>query len=152
MNQKRPVLGDKKVPGVFILTAGLAAVIADRFFKSLVLAVPDVTPTGALSFTSFRNPGIAFSLPLVGLAYWVLAVPVAASLAAGLIIAYRRDRYEIAAALAVSLLGAASNLYDRAVYGAVIDYVIFFGRSAVNLADVLIVFGLLWAAFRLEKA
>ena len=53
------------------------------------------------------------------------------------------------------LLGAFSNLIDRAFYGATIDYLIFFNRSAVNLADGMIIAGLLGLIFgsaKYEKA
>lgn len=42
------------------------------------------------------------------------------------------------------IIGALGNLIDRIQYGFTIDYLILFGRSAINLADILIFIGIIW--------
>jgi len=39
------------------------------------------------------------------------------------------------------LIGAAGNLFDRIYYGFTVDYLIFFGRSAINMSDIVILTG-----------
>ena len=43
--------------------------------------------------------------------------------------------------------GAVGNLYDRIAYGYTVDYLLFFGRSAVNAADAMILAGALLMFF-----
>jgi signal peptidase II len=87
----------------------------------------------------FQNEGIAFSLPLPGF--------ISIAISIGLIVYFARS-YLLAHAHAVKIaalcivLGALSNLSDRILHGFVIDYLLFFQRSAINLADILILTGL----------
>jgi signal peptidase II len=48
---------------------------------------------------------------------------------------------KIAFSSALILIGAVGNVFDRIFYGFTVDYLIFFGRSALNLSDLLIVLG-----------
>ena len=41
------------------------------------------------------------------------------------------------------ILGAVGNLADRIINGFTTDYILLFGHSAINLADLLIIFGIL---------
>ncbi|MBI4457848.1 signal peptidase II [Candidatus Uhrbacteria bacterium] len=122
---------------------GPAAVLLalDRGFKALALALPIRASTGPIDFNLFRNQGIAFSLPLPDVVFWPLALIIFAALLV-LFARESRRRSPAFAAYAVVIFGAASNLLDRALYGATVDYLIFFRHSAVNLADAMIVVGL----------
>lgn len=129
----------------------LAAVIAtltDRFLKALAWSGTELELGFAWArFRLFRNGGIAFSLPLSGSFYWLLAVPLLLALGFGLLKSWRTDRRLPALALGLILLGALSNGYDRLAHGFVVDYLIFFSVSAVNIADALIVGGVLLLVF-----
>jgi lipoprotein signal peptidase len=95
-----------------------------------------------VEFALFRNDGIAFSLPVPDIAFWPLALPVLAALIA--LWRTLRTKDAVGAALVVTvILGALSNIFDKALTGAVTDYLIFFGRSAVNIADGMIVGGVI---------
>ncbi len=121
-----------------------AAVIlfaADRLLKNYALSLGAPTPA-LVQFALFRNTGIAFSIPLHDAIFWPVASATFLLLVA-YFVASVRERPRRAAVVFAILLGAASNLLDRALYGATIDYLIFFGRSAVNIADGMIVGGLL---------
>ena len=115
--------------------------VADRLLKSLAIARGVDPSPGIVSFSLFRNTGIAFSIPLPSAAYWPAATVFFLLLVAYWAGALRRDRRRAAIAFAM-ILGAVSNLWDRLEHGATIDYLLFFGRSAVNLADGMIVGGL----------
>ncbi len=54
-----------------------------------------------------------------------------------------RDRPLLACSFAVLILGGLGNLVDRIAHGFTTDYVVLFERSVINLADILIVLGIL---------
>jgi|SRR5688572_15782774 len=122
--------------------AAVLCFVLDRFLKEVaVIRGVDETP-GIVSFSLFRNHGIAFSLPLRSDLYWPAAIIIFVLLVAFFIRSLSRDRVR-AGILFMVILGAVSNLTDRYLYAATTDYLIFFGRSAVNLADAMIVSGLI---------
>lgn len=129
------------------LVAALATV-ADRVLKSLAWSGAELDLGFAWArFRLFRNGGIAFSLPLSGFLYWLLAVPLLLALGFGLLNSWRTKRLLPALAFGLILLGALSNGYDRLAHGFVVDYLIFFSVSAVNIADALIIGGVLLLVF-----
>ena len=93
-----------------------------------------------------RNYGIAFSLPLpLGVVIFLTIVVISV-----LILIFGHDLYKrriVNYPIALIFLGAVGNLGDRIINGFTTDYLIFFGRSAINLSDVLIVSGLLLLFF-----
>ena len=132
------------------LIAG-AALITDRIFKAVAQSLPDGVSVqlvpGVAEFTLFKNPGIAFSLNVSGPVVWLISLAI---LAAVIVIGardLRRGRGERLFAYALFVLGAFSNLYDRIAYGYTVDYLLFFGRSAVNAADAMILAGALLMFF-----
>ncbi len=128
-------------PWLVYLAAGLIF-SSDRWLKGVAWGYGE--PAGhPVEFALFLNKGIAFSLPLPPALFWPLAVVAAAAVFwFGFGPASRRSRLTRPLAVAV-LLGGLSNLIDRWMLGATIDYLIFFRVSAVNLADLLIIVGLI---------
>lgn len=126
--------------------------IVDRILKHFALKGAEASIAGdALAFKLFRNHGIAFSLDLSGPIVWITTIGI---LAFAVLMARRdvRERsYARLPAYGFFLFGTCSNLFDRVVYGFTVDYLIFFGRSAVNLADGMILFGALWLIARERK-
>jgi len=122
--------------------------VVDRLLKATALSGLSFSLIGkAVRFTLFKNGGIAFSLPLSGPVVWIVTALI---LAAVLSSAWKDWKLGIKAnftAYTLFALGAASNLIDRVAYGYTDDYLIFFSRSAVNLADGMILAGALWLAF-----
>jgi signal peptidase II len=105
---------------------------------------------GFFSLVHTRNPGIAFSLfadsgPLVR----NVLVPLVSIAAVALIIAMlwgsRNTGAKTYAGLALILSGAVGNLYDRAAYGYVVDFLDFYIGAyhwpAFNVADSCITIG-----------
>ena len=131
------------------IVACLGIFLLDRILKRVALSgteirfVPDV-----LVFDLFKNPGIAFSLPFSGPLVWVASVGILAAVSLMAAKEFRAKRFDAAGAFGLFVFGACSNLFDRVVYGFTVDYLIFFSRSAVNLADGMIVAGALWLLFR----
>jgi len=99
---------------------------------------------GILVFELFKNTSIAFSLPFSGPLVWLLSVAILAAVCLMAVRDFRARRYDRAEAISLFVFGACSNLFDRVAYGFTVDYFIFFSRSAVNVADGMIVAGALW--------
>ena len=121
-----------------------AAFVLDRLLKMAALKGSSFSLAGdAIVFRLFKNGGIAFSLPASGPIVWVVSIGIIAAMGW---LGYRDLRsgrtVHVPAHLSFAL-GAVSNLYDRVVHGFTVDYLIFFGRSAVNVADGMILAGVL---------
>lgn len=128
-----------------LFAAVVFLVIADRLFKSLAMSFkPDIKIVGDwFRIVLAKNQGIAFSLPLSGSWLNVSLVLIIIILLYILILNYKKAAYFKAVLFSAIILGAASNLYDRLKYGQVIDYFSLKYYSVFNLADGLIVIGLI---------
>lgn len=147
--EDKQAIKEKQRPWLWYAAAVLCFVL-DRLCKELALARGADEHPGAFSFSLFRNQGIAFSLPLPADIYWPAAGVIFALLVVFFARSWSRDKVR-SGMLFLVILGAVSNLYDRYTYAATIDYLIFFGRSAVNIADGMIVIGLLALYLRAPK-
>lgn len=134
--------------------AAAAAAIADRIAKALALeAAPsqqDAIP-GVLRFSVTGNTGMAFSM-FSGSGAWLIALT--AVLIAGVtawLIAHPGEPKLARTGLWLVVGGGLGNLYDRVVYGSVIDFIeLRFVRFAVfNVADACICAGVLMAIIAL---
>ncbi len=128
------------------VTIASVIVIVDEWFKWLALArLPDegsLSHTGLITLAVHKNWGIAFDIP------FKMPIVIVVSILIGILLlgvakrTYKTDPPAAVGALLI-VVGACGNLYDRIVYGFTVDYLIFFGRSAINLSDVIIVIGVL---------
>ncbi len=91
----------------------------------------------------FANKGVAFSFPVPVAATIFITIPIILLIIYLFLIEYRKPNPNSTLMLAWSLVlcGALSNFIDRIKYSYVIDYILL-GTALINLADVLIVFGL----------
>jgi signal peptidase II len=137
----------------------LAAVLfgLDRWTKmavaeSMELYSSETIINGFFNLVHVRNTGIAFSLlndagPLVK--DWILPAASAAAILLILWIFWRTDSLDGRGRFALTLVlaGAAGNLYDRAMYGYVVDFLDFYVADrhwpAFNVADSCITVGAL---------
>lgn len=115
-----------------LATLGLAVCGLDRWSKNLIdaemaLHSSEAVIPGFFNLVHRRNTGIAFSLfadsgPLVR--DWVLPIVSAAAIVLVLVYFWKLSRGAalLRIALTLVLAGAAGNLYDRAVYGYVTDF------------------------------
>jgi signal peptidase II len=143
----------------------VALVAADRATKLLVTATMQLGESiplvpGFLSLTYVRNRGAAFGLFANASETWRVAFLIVVALGAIAALAWlftslpRAARWQRAAAASV-IAGALGNLYDRIVYGEVVDFVDVYVNTwhwpAFNVADSCITVGvvvLVAAAFR----
>lgn len=129
-------------PSGLIYAAGVGSLVIDRILKTAALAFDgSLGVKGVAEFTLFKNQGIAFSLPLPEAIFWPAALITLGVLLFFFVRQNRRGDRLLPPLLAVIIMGALSNLTDRWLVGATVDYFLFFGRSAVNLADAMIVGG-----------
>ncbi len=97
------------------------------------------------------NPGIAFGLPLNYLLILCLYCFILFFLISHLVSCYLHKKLLKILSLSLILVGAFSNLLDRLYVGRVIDYIDVKYYSIFNLADALIVTGvviLIWLVFK----
>ena len=134
---------------------GLSAliVVLDQITKQVVLhaivlgQTLDVLPP-VFSLVLTYNPGAAFSF-LAWASGWQRYFFMAVALAASVLIVYmmkkhERDRF-LCFALALVLGGAVGNLIDRAIYGAVVDFLLLRWPGGPRLLDP-------WPAFNLADS
>lgn len=101
--------------------------------------------------TLHTNPGIAFNIQVPQGLIIVVSFIIIAVLLVWMLSVWRRH-LPSASALLLVVLGAGSNLYDRIVYGHVIDTIEVFPGSIWNIADFMIAVGLLILIFRISMA
>jgi len=127
----------------------------DRFFKFLainnIFEEPIKIIGDIFSFNFASNYNIAFSLPFSGIGLNVLIILIILSLIAHLATSFKLSNYKYINYLALIILGAISNLYDRLNYGFVIDYFDLKYFTIFNIADAMIFFGVLGMVIILSK-
>ena len=139
--------------GVWI---ALAAAVADRISKALVMQAPVGAPVellpGVARVRHAANTGVAFSL-LSGGGFAIIALTavLVAGLSAWLLLRPEGQSRMLRVGLWLVVGGGIGNLYDRIAYGYVIDFIeLTFVRFAVfNVADVAICAGAAVAAVAL---
>lgn len=134
----------------------LVLIVLDRFYKFLAvngfLNQPIEIVGDFLKLSFVKNYYIAFSLPITG---WWLNLFIILII---LILAYHflnllvQEEYNHTVALLAVIFGASSNLFDRLKYGYVIDYIDLKYWTVFNLADVMIVGGVVILGWLLIKA
>ncbi len=125
----------------------VAIFILDRVTKTILQSVPvdwSGMPRNIVTLVSHRNFGIIANFPLplavtVAVTAFIIVLVLGAAWTA-----IKDDKPGQAAALGVLLGGAIGNLFDRVAQGYVFDWILLFGRSAINIADIAIVLGALW--------
>lgn len=143
-------MASKKISLLIILAGGFFALLVDQTAKYFIRTHPDFSfylwkPWLGLEF--FKNPGIAFSLPLHNSITIFLTPLVILYLTVWLHKQRNRPGILIKTAGSIFIIcGAISNYADRIVHNYTIDYLRIF-NSVINLADISIVAGvilLLW--------
>lgn len=118
---------------------------ADQILKWMALHIYTspklVTPY--IGWELFLNRGAAFSLPVGNRTILLFTAPIVAIVIYQLLRELKKNipSYIFAAGCIYIILGALSNAFDRVVYGPVIDYILL-GTAVINIADLMIVFGL----------
>ncbi len=128
-----------------LFAAAVFFVLVDRLLKAWAReSRPVIEMFGDLFRFSFsKNSGIAFSLPLNEVLASILIGVVIAGLVGYFIFLLQKTAPFEAGFVLMAILGAGSNLFDRLKYGFVIDYFDLRFYSVFNLADAMIIVGLL---------
>lgn len=126
----------------------VAIVVIDRFLKLVAYQKLVTNNVGRGLFVPTTNEGIAFGITIMPL----IVIVVSTIIIVGLLIVLARlifkQQWLQATSVLAILLGAGSNLWDRAQYGFVIDY-LSLPLTHINLADALITIGGVCLAYRL---
>lgn len=128
----------------FIFLFALLGFAIDRILKQYALQDPALErgvfiAAEWLGLRLHINTFFAGSLPVPNQAVLLVMLAVIAGIVYGLYTHYERPF--IAGPLALVLAGAVSNAADRALYGGVVDYAVIPFGGVVNLADALVVAG-----------
>lgn len=142
---------------VAVAAVVIGAVVAlDRltktwFMQRPVTEGPFLVP-GILETTKHMNEGLVANLAVPKTI--ILAVSIAVLVILGIVLYQAVLDREIKHATALSLIigGAVGNVWDRFVLGYVFDWILLFGRSVINLADIAIGLGILVYLFSLKRA
>lgn len=123
-------------------------VTLDRFFKIWALkhlefdSIPIFGHYFQLNLA--KNTGIAFSIPFSGIFLNILIIFILFLLFYYFFYLLKTQEYKTASFFVFVILGAFSNLYDRLVFGYVIDYFDLRWFSVFNIADSMIVLSVLF--------
>ncbi len=132
--------------GIAFAIAAAAVVFIDEWLKFLALVrLPDagsLSRPGLISLAVHQNWGVAFDIPFRMPLIIIVSVFIGIGLIRIVVKNWRRHP-DIAMSALVIIIGACGNLYDRLRYGFTVDYLLLFGRSAINLSDVVIVAGVI---------
>lgn len=130
----------------FFLIPVACIVFLDELIKfQAIQTFPDISTILQPKFVEFaihKNFGLVFNIP------FRLEFVIAISILIGLLLVRvlwknGLKRPEISFPVLLILIGASGNFLDRILYGFTIDYMIFFGRSAINFSDMIIVLGVI---------
>ncbi|MDA1038492.1 MAG: signal peptidase II [bacterium] len=125
-------------------------VILDLIFKYIALQrLPEAGSLFVKNFVSFglhKNEGIAFNIPVPHTILFTLTVVLLFFLG---LLAYNHkdDENQITTGAIITIIGALANFFDRVVNGFTTDYILFANGSVINLADIVIVIGILTILF-----
>jgi signal peptidase II len=140
----------------FALLAAGSTFVLDQWLKSTLFANEGLMNgswlLGLIRFTDHRNFGISFNLPVP---YWLMLVIAIGALIWAIYELFQKKNptYLLPSVfLGIFIGGVLGNLFDRATLGFVRDWLLLWGRSAVNLADGAILFGLIGHLFWKPKA
>lgn len=136
---------------IYFSIVGFCLIVVDQLAKHLAISNPNFTffiIRPWFGWELFKNPGVAFGLPIPNILL-VVGTPLLL-LFLGLQLARRYNHPKTSSAELLGyfliLAGAVSNYFDRVIYGVTIDYwrIIY---SVINLADISIIIGL-WLIVR----
>ena len=133
----------KKISAYIVIFAALGIGLIDAIFKYFAITrLPEEGSrlSSPIDFALHKNPGIAFDIPVPLSIVVIFTILVSILLIKYALRRWKSHQKSSAAALVV-VIGALGNMIDRIINNFTTDYIILFERSAINLSDILIVFG-----------
>ena len=138
----------------WILLPATCLILFDEWVKYLALQrLPlegDLLDPEIIDFAIHKNFGVAFDIPFKMPLIIFVSVVIGIALLRIVQKHWNKDPMISFSSLLI-VVAALGNLYDRVVYGYTVDYIILFGRSAINLSDLLIVTGVILLLFSSRK-
>lgn len=135
----------------WIICIFISLVAFDRTVKLALISSPALAGAfalpGVIGLIHHENHGIIANLPVPQPLIILVTTGIIGLILVGLVRAFRRNDLYESLALTIILAGAFGNLWDRLQYGYVFDWLLLFGRSAVNIADGCIAIGAVWYLF-----
>jgi signal peptidase II len=136
---------------VFSIATLNILVILDRITKYIFGINPALRGKfflgGLVQTVEHRNYGIIANIPIPFAGIMIATLAAIVLIGLGLLRAWREKSMKRAFPLILILGGAIGNLWDRIQYGYVYDWLLFFGRSAINVADIAIFIGIILYVF-----
>ncbi|MBI2475009.1 signal peptidase II [Candidatus Uhrbacteria bacterium] len=130
----------------FILIPSALIVFFDELIKSVAIKnFPEESYLASPKFLEFaihKNYGLAFDIPF-RLEFVIIISVILGIFLLRIVLKNIFLKPRIAFSVILILLGASGNFYDRIVYGFTVDYIILFGKSAINFSDLIIILGVL---------
>lgn len=126
-----------------VFTGGFFLFIIDRLLKFLSenIFTDQKIFFKIFGWNPYRNPGIAFNLPLPNWLSIVLSIPIVLIIIFLLIKFYKnQNNLPLFVGLSAIFWGALSNLIDRIFFQNTLDYWLL-GTALINLSDLLIISG-----------
>jgi signal peptidase II len=133
------------------LMMGAAVFALDLATKHVLFPIGDtsdlIPKNSIITLVTHRNYGISFNLP-IPLPVTILITGLALGWALALLIERGRADNRLACiVIGIFIGGVLGNVFDRLTLGFVRDWLLLFGRSAINLADLAIAVSLLTYLF-----
>lgn len=139
----------------YAISAVLAGVafFVDQITKRLArgFATGEGPFTQIVTIVHHQNEGLVANLPVPMPVIFVITVVVLALVLWMLWAAIQRGNAFGAGALGILIGGALGNFTDRLLLGYVFDWILLFSRSAINIADICILFGALGYAGSMRR-
>ena len=137
----------------FLIFLNLGLLILDRFSKWFVLNFPDLYQSDFIELKLFKNPNLYFISFNSALLYFLIGAVIFLLLFLFFRSWQKRD-FLLMMSLSLIILGGLSNFFDRIYFGYVVDWVrvFFLPISIFNIADIMIISGILCLIFRLTKS
>lgn len=140
--------GAARVCSIAVFVATLDGVF--KLFAHRYLPMEHAGLRMPIDFALHRNPGITFDIALPLAIVLPLSAIICLVLARTAHHAWNINPGRAASAVII-IVGALDNAVDRLVNHYTTDYIILFGRSAINLADVLIILGTIGFLYYTEQ-
>ncbi|OGH59850.1 MAG: hypothetical protein A2725_02435 [Candidatus Magasanikbacteria bacterium RIFCSPHIGHO2_01_FULL_33_34] len=140
-----------KIDHLILLFGGLFLFFLDQFLKYLAYSKQNVffVWNKLIGWEFYANKGIAFSLPFPN-TILLIFTPIIIFLLITYYLKTKNQNILLKISLLLIILGAISNFIDRIIFGITIDYFRIF-TIVINLADIMIVFGVLLLMFKNKK-
>jgi len=138
---------------VFLSFISLSLIILDRFSKWFILNCPDFYRGDFIELKLFKNPNLYFILWDSDLFYFLIGA-VLLLLLFLFFRSWQKKDFLLMSGFSLIILGGLSNLFDRIIFGFVIDWIKIFilPISIFNIADLMIIGGTLCLIFALIKS